>query len=201
MTAKLIHLIGTSASGKSYVHNMINDWLVDREYTVEKMVEPGPLRDMAKSYRMRPDKNPEVEAVIFSVDRQMNYSENVLPRMDDDNLVFVFDRGLPDTVIYQGIMGGVNIDKIMKMNVSIPLSDIYLCLIVDGEVGHKRALERSMKTGEPVSPNETAERIDMFADAYRKVSAYFPNTKIIDTTHLDQGEVFKKCASYIAKIL
>ncbi len=201
--AKIIHLVGTSGSGKSTVIEMLRRDAEACNYVVETIVEPGPLRDLAKNYRRKPESERDalVEASIFATDRLITYGKKVMPRMGDGSLVFLFDRGLPDSVVYQGIIGGAPIDMILRMNSSIPMSDLYLCLVVDGRDGNSRAILRECETGEPVTKDETPERINAFAAAYRQAARYFNNMHVIDTTKRTIQSVHEECKLRVLETL
>ncbi len=199
--AKLINIIGPSGSGKSTVHEQISLRLKDSSYNVESLSEPNSLRWLAKSYRLEEGRNPWTETAIYTVDRFIMYREKIMPRMKDDNLIFLLERGLPDTIVYQGMLGQVDIASILKMNSSIPGSDLYLALIVEGKEGHARVLDRSSETGEAISPNETAERIEELSDCYRMLSSYLKNLHIIDTTNLKLDEVIGECMGKIKEVV
>ena len=119
---KLIHVVGTSASGKSSVQEGLAERIASVGREVRRIIEPGPLRDLAKEYRRRKDKDPLTEAAIFTADRLITYNQKVFPNIDRSDLVLLFDRGLPDTVVYQGILGGVDIALILRMNSFVPHS-------------------------------------------------------------------------------
>lgn len=202
--AKIIHVVGTSGSGKSTVLEMLRRSIEEEGYSVETIKEPGPLRSLAKSYRSESpeNRNPFVEAAIFAVDRFITYKTVVAPKIDNDNLVFLFDRGLPDSVVYQGIMGGVDVNSILNMNSSIPKSDLYLCLVVDGKTGHGRINERKLANGEPITYDEIPERINQLSEAYKRVAKqYFANMHVIDTTDMSVGMVFNRCIAHVSATL
>ena len=199
--AKLINIIGPSGSGKSTVHEQISLRLKDSGYKVESLSEPNSLRDLAKSYRLEEGRNPWTETAIYTVDRFIMYREKILPRIKEDGLIFLLERGLPDTIVYQGMLGQVDISDILKMNSSIPRSDLYLALVVEGKEGNARVLGRSSETGEAISQNETAEKIDELSDCYRSLTSYLKNIHIIDTTNLNLDEVIIECLEKIKRII
>lgn len=199
--AKLIHIVGSSGSGKTTVHSRINQHLHQNDYEVIELIEPGPLREIALQYRIREDKDALIEAAIFSSDRFVTYHRHVFPRIDENNLIFSFARGLPDTYVYQGFLGGVDLDLIRKMNIYIPHSDIYIVLIVDGKVGHQRIVERHEQGGDTPSRNEMPDRINMISGYYRRLEDYFRNYHVLDTTSMTREEVFDECIKKIERTL
>ncbi len=199
--AKLINIIGPSGSGKSTVHEQLSLRLKESGYKVESLSEPNSLRYLAKSYRLEEGRNPWTEAAIYTTDRLIMYREKIIPRMKEDGLIFLLERGLPDTIVYQGMLGQVDIASILKMNSSIPSPDLYLALIVEGKEGHSRVLGRSAETGEAISPNETAEKIEELSDCYRMLSSYLKNLHVIDTTNLRLDEVIDGCMRKIKEVV
>jgi len=201
--AKLIHIVGVSGTGKTLTHDALKEKLTAEGYKVEALVEPGPLRDFAKNYRLSQNKNSWTEAAIFTTDRLMIYQEKVFPRINEKDLVFLSSRSLFDTFVYQGILGGVDLEVIKKMNSPIPFPDLALCLTVEGKVGYKRILERNIISGEQTSKNETPEAIDRLSAHYMELPKHFPqsNIEVIDTTNLKMPEQIKICHDKIIGIL
>lgn len=201
--AKIIQIEGPSGSGKTTVQKRLYEQFTKESYTVENIIEPGPLRAMIKSYRLNADKKPLTETALFTTDRFITYTNDVLPRMNEDGLIFLSARGFFTTIVYQGIMGGVDVEIIKKMSEAIPFPDLILMCLVDGEVGYARALERERMGGEKVTRDEMPERIQSISAAYKKLPDYFPdgNFKIIDTSHMDEDLVFDACYEHVKVLL
>ena len=198
---KLIQIVGTSCSGKNSVHEGIVQFVEERGFEVVRLQEPGPLEEFIRAYRRRTDKSSWTEAALFTADRIMLYDTKVFPRWNDEGLVFSSVRGLPDTVVYQGLMGGVDVETIMRMNAAIPSADLCLVLTVSGDLGYQRALQRHAAGGEAPSPSERPERIDALARHYLRLPEFFPNVHQIDTTHLTKEEVLDACVAKVREVL
>ncbi len=201
--AKIIQIEGPSGSGKSTVQKRLYEQLTKESYTVENIIEPGPLRAMIKSYRLNVDKKPWTETALFTTDRFMTYTLEVLPRMKEEDLIFLSARGFFTTIVYQGIMGGVDAEIIKKMNEAIPFPDLILICLVDGKIGYARALERERMGGEKVTRDEVPERINSISEAYKKLPDFFPNGnfKIIDTSYMNEDQVFDACNECVKVVL
>lgn len=199
--ASIIHIIGTSGSGKSSVQEELSKRISGLGYEVVELIEPGPLREITKEYRRRNDKNGLAEAALFSTDRYLLHHDMVFPRLDEPNLVFLSGRGLYDSIVYQGIIGGVPIDTILAMNHTIPLPNLCLCLLVNGDVGHQRAVNRFNNGGDPVTKTEQPNAIEELTAGYRKLPSMFPDVHIIDTTYNDLSAVTNLCYSHIQNLL
>ncbi len=202
--AKLIHIVGTSGSGKQTLQQDLRQRVERAGFAVEEIVEPGPLARFIKEYRLSPEKDPWVEVALFTADRTMTYAQKILPRIHDPNRVFVSARGLPDTIVYQGLIGGVDIPIIMRMNRHIPESDLYLVLVVSGNVGHERIRARYCSSGRDehrISPNEQPAAIDKLAAEYRTLPDFFHNVHVIDTTSLSPEEVGEAAWKEVESVL
>ena len=200
---KLIQIVGTSGSGKETIHRSLNERLRGEGYKVLEVIEPGPLVELAKGYRLRDDKDPWVETAIFTTDRLMNYLEHIAPHLNEENLIFSSLRGFLDTIVYQGLKGGVDVEVIKKMNSFFPNPDIALCLTVDGKIGNERIRKRTAETGEPISKSESPEGIDSLAEIYRSLPRYLPGLNIhyVDTTNLTREQTLDECYAGVKKIL
>jgi dTMP kinase len=200
--SKLIQLVGPSGTGKSSICEIIKENLETKGYEVEKLVEPYPLKDLFKSYRLEENSDSWVQSAILATDRLIIYKEKIEPRKNEKNLIFLSDRGLPDNFVYQGFLGGVDIEFIKKLNSFFPLPDLVLAFIVDGYIGYERILIRSKETGEVISKNEFPERINLLSAKYRELDTIYPGNvlKIIDTSSIIDNSL-EKTIKYIEDIL
>ncbi|MFH1802729.1 MAG: hypothetical protein ABH864_04775 [archaeon] len=202
--AKLIHLVGSSGTGKGSVHKYLVGYLRGQGGSVVELVEPPePFHQFIKNYRLRPDKDALVEAAMFATARLWLYETQVMPRLEDPNLVFLSDRGLLDSFVYQGVLGGVGVETVQRLNQHVPLPDLAIGLIVDGVEGNRRVLERRGATGEALSANETAAGIARVSNAYAGIGFTFPdmNYRTIDTTSMTLDEVKDVARSYVDEVL
>ncbi len=194
---KIIQIVGPSGSGKTSVQDGIREGLLEIGYNVTRIVEPGPWSEEVKNYRLNPDKDPKIEAMLFAFDRLTNYLRNVTPEINLPGRVFVSARGLADFYVYQGMQGEVPVEELEELSEFVPTPNMTLCLVVDGEVGARRCRERHEETGEPLSPNETPERINLLTSYYQRLDDHFANVHLIDTTETTVDEVVDQCLDYI----
>lgn len=192
--SKIIQVCGTSGTGKSTIFQSLSSRLESDGYQVTKIVEPGPLRELAKSYRLRRDGNPWTEAAIFATDRIMTY-DALMPLSEDQKAIYLSERGIADSLVYQGLVEGIPIEILLKLNQNIPKPDLVICLTVNGIEGHRRVVERNTRTGERLSPNESADRIDLLGRSYMRLPSFLPtwNIKLLDTTNKRPEEVLENC--------
>ncbi|MBX4212439.1 AAA family ATPase [Candidatus Pacearchaeota archaeon] len=200
--AKLIHIVGPSGAGKSTLHVSMHKRLINEGYNVEALAEPsGEMRDFILNYRKRKDKNALVETSLFSAARLRLYEEQILPRMDQQNLIFLSDRGLPETYVYQGFLGGIDFNTIKEMNTHIPNSDLYIACISNGEKAYSRLKSRAERTKEELSPNETPERINLLSQYFSRLGEILPNVRILDMSDLSEEKAIESCYQMIKPIL
>ncbi|MBX4196172.1 hypothetical protein KW805_01130 [Candidatus Pacearchaeota archaeon] len=200
--AKLIHIVGPSGTGKSTVHTAIHGRLVNERYNVDALVEPGGvLRDFILNYRRRKDKSALVETALFSTARLKMYEDLILPRMNQKDLIFLSDRGLPETYVYQGFLGGVPLETIKEMNKHIPNSDLYIACIADGEKAYARLKARAERTQEELSSNETPEKINRLSRYFSQLGDILPNVHILDMSDVSEEEAAHRCYNIIKPIL
>lgn len=195
--ASIITVVGTSASGKTSVAPLIQEQLSGMDYEVRSIIEPGPLRPEIKWYRQNMPQAHRSQAILFAADRTITYDKDILPYMDEDNLIFFSTRGFPDTRVYQSILGSISKKEIYELNKHIPFSNLYIALVVDGVVGEQRALQRERETGEPVTHSEKKETIDTYKRAYESLQTELPNFHVINTSYLSLDEVVQKSMEVI----
>ena len=202
--AYLIQVTGTSGTGKASLIPQLAEMIAKAGYTVENILEPGPLRSFIKQYRLRTDKNPWEEAALFTADRLINYEEKgIISRMKEKDLVFLSERSFADTLVYQGLLGGVDLGVILKQNARIPSPDLTLCLTVSGAEGYRRVQQRFSRGGEQPTPTEKPESIDLLAGYFRIAKDKFPqlNMEMIDTTNLNENQVIESCYEKVKRII
>jgi len=195
---KKAYFCGVSGSGKSTVVVRVAEHYRREGFNVREIREPGPLARQALQYRHEPDKDPYIELALFTADRQ-------LTRMIEENEkppdIALFDRGPPDTMVYQGMLGGIPLHFIMKMNKRFLDADAYLLYTVAGHVGRNRAHGRDAETLTVSSANERADRIDERSRYYRRLPDFLPNATIIDTTHLDPDGTLEKTIEVLEAVV
>lgn len=200
--AKIIQIVGTSGAGKGRLAEKVTDYLTSLTYLVIPVIEPAPLRDFILSQREIRKVDQQTQAVLYTADRTITYFRDLIPALKaNPQAIAVSDRGLPDTVVYQGIIGGVSIAQILDMNREIPKPDKIYCLVADGNVAMERIRRRAEITGKAVSSAETAEKISKYSSAYRTLPQILPNVELIDTTKLSEAEVFAQVKNSLDELL
>lgn len=103
---------GPDSSGKSTLVGKLEETLRERGYIVKRLSFPGNradvnLREIILNSDM--NKNTLGSVFLFLADFVHTYESEVLPYVNDNNVIFIFDRFIPSTAIYQLVsLGWIN---------------------------------------------------------------------------------------------
>lgn len=101
----LITFEGIDGCGKTTQIELLEKWLIDKNYSHSIFREPGgtELSERIRGLLLdsRQEMNPVTELLLFSAARSQLISEKVLPRLKKDEIV-ILDRFYDSTTAYQG---------------------------------------------------------------------------------------------------
>ena len=129
----LISVEGGDGSGKGLATKVIAE-VLEKEFTftsVEVTGEPRrdhPLGRLAINSVRTKTMTPEGEAGLFAADRVDHSHGWILPRLEEGRVV-VSERNVHSSLVYQGIVGGLGLEKVSHMNSAALVPD--LCVWVD----------------------------------------------------------------------
>ena len=129
----LISVEGGDGSGKGLATKVIAE-VLEKEFTftsVEVTGEPRrdhPLGRLAINSVRTKTMTPEGEAGLFAADRVDHSHGWILPRLEEGRVV-VSERNVHSSLVYQGIVGGLGLEKVSHMNSAALVPD--LCIWVD----------------------------------------------------------------------
>ena len=129
----LISIEGGDGSGKGLATKVIAD-VLEKEFTftsVEITGEPRrdhPLGRLAINSVRTKTMTPEGEAGLFAADRVDHSHGWILPRLEEGRVV-VSERNVHSSLVYQGIVGKLGLEKVSHMNSAALVPD--LCVWVD----------------------------------------------------------------------
>ena len=86
---------------------------------------------------MKGDKTPLEEAGLFAADR-LDHSHTFIKPLLDRGHVVISDRNIHSSLIYQGIVGDLGIDDVVKMNAAAMIPDLVIWIDCDPEKAMKR---------------------------------------------------------------
>lgn len=176
-TAKYLCLEGIGGCGKSTQIGLLAEWLRSRAIEVVTVKEPGVtpfgsrIRELAIGTE---DITPLTEAFLFEADRSHTFGATVLPMLDQGRWV-VSDRSPFGTVVFQGILGGVDHELIDAMTFAATtgrLPDLALLLDVRASEAHRRAIARAEQDDK--FDARGLEFFESMREAYLEVASRYP---------------------------
>jgi len=111
---------GADGSGKSTQANLLADALrAKRGCRVQRLREPGgtPLGEKVREILLDPDTgelSPQTELFLFMAARSHLVRERILPALAQGEVV-ICDRYLWSSVVYQGIVGGLGTQQVLRV--------------------------------------------------------------------------------------
>lgn len=147
-----ITIEGGEGSGKSTLAKSLYEEYKKKDYDVVLTREPGgietaeKIRDIAVSN----DIDPITHLLLFTAARRINCKDVIIPALNEDKIV-ICDRFVTSSMIYQGIMGGVPAEEIIRLqkfaiyhNGKVAIPDIEFILNIDPEKGMERIRNRGL---------------------------------------------------------
>jgi len=163
----LITIEGGDGSGKGLATKIVSE-VLSKEFsfaTVEITGEPRrkhPLGRLAIEAVRRKTMTPEQEAGLFAADRVDHSHGWILPRLEEGKAV-VSERNIHSSLVYQGLVGGLGIDRVAHMNSAALVPDLCIWVDCDPEIALKRIKSGSLRAltekGEYFETTELQQRI------------------------------------------
>ena len=138
----LISVEGGDGSGKGLATKVIAQ-VLEKEFTfssVEVTGEPRrdhPLGRLAINSVRTKTMTPEGEAGLFAADRVDHSHGWILPLLEEGRVV-VSERNIHSSLVYQGIVGGLGVDKVAHMNSAALVPDLCVWVDCDPELALNR---------------------------------------------------------------
>ena len=137
----LISVEGGDGSGKGEAARILTELLTDYPfYDVISTHEPrrqSQLGKLALDAVKHGTKTPLEEAGLFAADRLDHSHTFILPHLEQGSVV-VSDRNVHSSLIYQGVVGDLGIEQVVKMNAAAMIPDIVFWIDCDPEKAMKR---------------------------------------------------------------
>ena len=138
----LITIEGGDGSGKGLATKIVAE-VLEREFcftSVEVTGEPRrdhPLGRLAIDSVRQQTHTPEQEAGLFAADRVDHSHGWILPRLEEGRIV-VSERNVHSSLVYQGVVGGLGVDRVAQINSAALVPDLCIWVDCDPEVAIKR---------------------------------------------------------------
>lgn len=111
---------GPEGAGKTTQLNLLYDYLIDRNFPVERTREPGGTR-IGRNIReillnnQYNEMDPYCEVLLYAADRAQNVAQRILPALREGRVV-LSDRFVDASIVYQGFGRGINLDFVRQVN-------------------------------------------------------------------------------------
>lgn len=140
---------GGEGAGKTTVIEYLDKKLSAAGYRVLRVREPGGTK-AAESIRdciltNFEELGPVPQLFLYSAARYCDTRDNIIPALRKGYIVLC-DRYCLSTIIYQGLLGNINMRDVTEVNRMATQGlkpDLEILLDIDAEIGLKRALSRS----------------------------------------------------------
>ncbi|MCU4117137.1 dTMP kinase [Mycoplasma zalophi] len=205
--ARFITFEGMDGSGKTTIisklkqkfieENIINNFVFTREPGSSKSDEAEKIRNFIL------DNNntfsSAVEALLFAASRRINLEKAIWPALENNKIV-ISDRYYHSSLIYQGILGNVGIEKVREINM-IATDYTKPDLIIFFDLKPEISLQRITQNRLILDRMETSdlEYYKKLHDGYKKLIDYEPEifeivdaSKPIEEVLNNVLEIFKK---------
>ncbi|MCB8978724.1 MAG: dTMP kinase [Ardenticatenaceae bacterium] len=145
---------GLDGCGKSTQAKLLASYLVENSYSKDVVLtfEPGgsPIGKIIRQITLYSDLpiNMTTELLLMLAERSEHISTVISPSLVDGKIV-ICDRFSESTIVYQGVMGGIDLQLVAMLDNVARKSiwpDMYIYLDIPEEVAWQRALQRSNQT-------------------------------------------------------
>lgn len=141
MKMYLISVEGGDGSGKGeaarIISEILNDFPFPKIYSTHEPRRHSELGKLALESVMKGDKTPLQEAGLFAADR-LDHSHTIIKPLLEKGQVVVSDRNIHSSMIYQGIVGDLGIEDVVKMNAAAMIPDLVIWIDCDPAKAMKR---------------------------------------------------------------
>ena len=130
----LISVEGGDGSGKGEAARILGELLNEFPFPEVVMThEPrrhSELGKLALSSVKLGDKTPLEEAGLFAADR-LDHSHTIIRPLLASGAVVISDRNIHSSLIYQGVVGDLGLEKVAKMNAAAMIPDLVFWIDCD----------------------------------------------------------------------
>jgi len=182
-----IAIEGISGAGKTRQSHKLERGLIKEGFGVLRVKEPHIETIRAFLYHPRGEVEPDIEALVFAVDRLIQQRTLIVPALDRMKKIVVSDRSVYTSLAYQ-VARGLPETYIRYINRPVRFPDKVILLDISPQDGLKRIklIGRTLSRFE--KPEFMARVRERFIDLARKERRKFV---VIDASR-DEGAVFEE---------
>lgn len=195
-----ISVEGVEGCGKTTILKMIYDKLLEENYEILLLREPGGVKISEKIRNIILDKentnlDNKAEALLFAASRRQLVIEKILPALKE-NKIILCDRYVDSSLAYQGGGKGLGVENILNINMFATdnvLPDMTILFDIEPELGLKRIETNSAREVNRLD----LEKIEFYkkvretfldlakkySDRYVIIDASLPLNEVFETTY------------------
>lgn len=179
MKGLVIDLEGQDGTGKSTVINAITGYFDEMGLDYINAREPGStdigekIRDILAD-KANKDMDYHTEALLFAASRSELYDKVIKPNVSKGTSV-ILDRFLLSSLAYQGVVRGLGVDEVMKIN-DFFLEGFRPDLTILMDLDAKKSYERLKKLGE-------LDRIESLGEDFQE-KVHLAYLKLYEENHM-----------------
>ena len=202
MAGKFITFEGGEGVGKSTQVKLLAEKLKELGYGVFVTREPGgaelgeKIRELLKKTTQI---DPLSELLLIFAARRDHFVKLIVPHLENNEIV-VCDRFYDSSLVYQGILKNVQVERIMElkqMTLGYFEPDLTIILDMDVKKSLKRLAERSLIADEYDSMN--AEKHELVRQGFKKISEIFSFRAELINANGSEQKVFSKIFEVVEK--
>ena len=145
----LFSIEGGDGSGKGLATKIVSE-VLESEFSFSSVEQTGEPRrghalgKLAIDSVRRKSMTPEQEAGLFAADRLDHSHGWILPRLIEGRAV-VSERNIHSSLVYQGIVGGIGVEKAAHMNSAALIPDLCIWVDCDPEIALRRIRNETLR--------------------------------------------------------
>tara|TARA_B100000287_G_scaffold322086_1_gene306004 strand:+ start:2236 stop:3579 length:1344 start_codon:yes stop_codon:yes gene_type:complete len=145
----LFSIEGGDGSGKGLATKIVSE-VLESEFSFSSVEQTGEPRrghalgKLAIDSVRKKSMTPEQEAGLFAADRLDHSHGWILPRLIEGRAV-VSERNIHSSLVYQGIVGGIGVEKAAHMNSAALIPDLCIWVDCDPEIALRRIRNETLR--------------------------------------------------------
>lgn len=174
---------GPDLSGKTTLMNAVEDYLKENhpEMYYIRTREPGGSRisEAIREVILDPEyteMTPWTETLLYTASRAQFMDEVIEPNLRLQDIILA-DRCYLSSLVYQGDMRGVGVQKVLELNKHFHEPDMIFIVDIPTETAKERMKQRTHLNRLDLEPLSNHKKV---RDSYLKFSKLLPNVTILD---------------------
>ena len=200
-----ITIEGGEGSGKTTLAKNLYEKYKKEDFDVILTREPGgnEIAEQIRNIIVNNDIDIKTQILLFTAVRRIHCKDVILPALKNNKMV-ICDRYVTSSLVYQGLVGGLSIEEIMRLQ-KLAIYDNGVGVIPDVEfildVNAKKGLERiKNRTTNNIYDAKSIEYHESINNAFKNIKSIANKTHHIDA-NLDESFVLTQVGYHIDNII